>query len=296
MNTAPPRSARRVIATVLVVLGLVLVPVGVVTSSARTLLTDADAFVDTLAPLAEDPAVQEVVTDGVTGALTGAIDALGLPSIATQALRPLVEDQVGAAVSSDAFARAWQQSLRLTHAQLVATLSDDPGSALTLTDAGGIELQIGPIVAEVRERLVANGAPFVERIPDIDRGVLLYENGDLAKLAPVYGLVMTLGAWTPWLAAALLVAGVIVAVRRPRAVVGTGIALAVIGLALCAVLAIARGRVVSAIDGTIVTPEAARVAYDALAPWILWPAIAITAVGVVAVAAAVVGRRIRRPR
>jgi drug/metabolite transporter (DMT)-like permease len=107
---------------------------------------------------------------------------------------------------------------------------------------------------------------------------------------------MTLGAWTPWLAAALLVAGVIVAVRRPRAVVGTGIALAVIGLALCAVLAIARGRVVSAIDGTIVTPEAARVAYDALAPWILWPAIAITAVGVVAVAAAVVGRRIRRPR
>jgi len=296
MSTSPSRPARRVIASLLILLGLVLVPVGVVGAPVRTLLTDADAFVDTFAPLAGEPAVQEAVADGVAGSLTGAIDALALPSAVTDPLRQLIADQVGDAVASDAFTRAWRQSLRLTHAQLVATLSGDPGSALALTDAGGIELQIGPIVAEVRERLVANGAPFAERIPDVDRGVLLYENDDLGRLAPAYDLVMMLGAWAPWLAAALILAGVAVAARRRRAIIGTGVTLVVIGVALCAALALARGRVTSAIDDTVVASTAASAAYDALAAWILWPAVAVAAAGAIAVAAAAIGPRIRRSR
>lgn len=294
MTEATPRRARGTIAAILIILGLVLVPIGVVSSAARTLLTDEDAFVDTLAPLAEDPDVQGVVTDGVTQSITDAVDSLGLPSAVTGALEPLVEEQVGEAVASDAFARAWRKSLLLSHEQLVATLSADPDSALTLTEAGGIELQIGPIVAEVRDRLVANGSQFAERIPDVDRGILIYENDNLAKLEPVYNLVLVVGAWSPWVAAALIVAGIAVAARRARASITTGIVLAVIGIALCAALAIGRGVFASSLESTIVTADAAGVVYDALASRILWPAIAVAVGGTVLAIAVAIGRRIRR--
>lgn len=294
MTEATPHRARGTIAAILIILGLVLVPIGVVSSAARTLLTDEDAFVDTLAPLAEDPDVQGVVTEGVTQSITDAVDSLGLPSAVTGALEPLVEEQVGEAVASDAFARAWQKSLLLSHEQLVATLSADPDSALTLTEAGGIELQIGPIVAEVRDRLVANGSEIAERIPDVDRGILIYENDNLAKLEPVYNLVLVVGAWSPWVAAALIVAGIAVAARRARAAITTGIVLAVIGIALCAALAIGRGVFASSLESTIVTADAAGVVYDALASRILWPAIAVAGGGAVLAIAVAIGRRIRR--
>ncbi|GGF37984.1 hypothetical protein GCM10010922_11610 [Microbacterium sorbitolivorans] len=294
MTEATPHRARGTIAAILIILGLVLVPIGVVSSAARTLLTDEDAFVDTLAPLAEDPDVQGVVTEGVTQSITDAVDSLGLPSAVTGALEPLVEEQVGEAVASDAFARAWQKSLLLSHEQLVATLSADPDSALTLTEAGGIELQIGPIVAEVRDRLVANGSQFAERIPDVDRGILIYENDNLAKLEPVYNRVLVVGAWSPWVAAALIVAGIAVAARRARAAITTGIVLAVIGIALCAALAIGRGVFASSLESTIVTADAAGVVYDALASRILWPAIAVAGGGAVLAIAVAIGRRIRR--
>lgn len=292
--TQAPHRVRGTIAAILIILGLVLVPIAVVSSAARTLLTDEDAFVDTLAPLAADPDVQGVVTAGVTQSITDAVDSLGLPSAVTGALEPLVVEQVGEAVAADAFARAWQKSLLLSHEQLVATLSADPDSALTLTEAGGIELQIGPIVAEVRDRLAANGSQFAERIPDVDRGILIYENDNLTKLEPVYNLVLVVGAWSPWLAAALIVAGIAVAARRARATVTTGIVLAVIGIALCAALAIGRGVFASSSESTIVTADAAGVVYDALASRILWPAIAVAGGGAVLAIAVAIGRRIRR--
>lgn len=285
---------RGTLAAILIILGLVLVPIGVVSSAARTLLTNEDAFVDTLAPLAEDPDVQGVVTAGVTGSITDAVDSLGLPSVLTDPFEPLVEEQVGEAVASDAFARAWQKSLLLSHEQLVATLSHDPSSAVTLDDAGVIELQIGPIVAEVRDRLVANGSEIAERIPDVDRGIVIYENDGLTKLEPIYNLVLIVGAWSPWVAAGLIIAGIVVAARRARATITTGIVLALIGAVLCIALAIGRGVFASAIDSAIVTPEAAGVVYDALASRILWPSIAVAAAGAVLAIAVAAVRRIRR--
>ena len=139
-----------VLATVLIVLGCLLAPVAVITGWAKSTLTDTDTFVATYAPLAHDPGVQAYVVDqaattidqnidieGLTSEVIDGIKALGtrprastaldaLKGPATQGIETLIRDGITAFVGSDAFTQTWERALRVSHTQLVATLTNDP--------------------------------------------------------------------------------------------------------------------------------------------------------------------------
>ncbi|GFJ96092.1 hypothetical protein [Phytohabitans rumicis] len=82
------RWGRTTAAVLLIVLGCALAPVSVVSVWANSMVEDTDRYVDTVAPLAEDPAIQQAVTDNITREIFKYIDVKG---ITTQALAALGE-------------------------------------------------------------------------------------------------------------------------------------------------------------------------------------------------------------
>ena len=91
---APAREPRRiwrgVLVVVLLVLATILAPAATVAGWARLQLTSADAFVDTFAPLADDPNVQALITDQAVTAINNAVDIPGLTNEVFTAV-----DQIG---------------------------------------------------------------------------------------------------------------------------------------------------------------------------------------------------------
>jgi hypothetical protein len=307
--TAPHLGRRwlSALSAVLIVLGLVLGTASVLTGYVRSTLADTDGFVATFAPLAADPEVQAVVSDAVTQAVEEAVDiplltsqvfdgirSLGISDEASsalsllegptvQGLRSLLAGIVRDVVASDAFAEVWTQALRVSHAQVISTLEGDSDAALRIGDSG-LELQIGPIVDAVRERLLADGVSFANAIPAVDRRIVLVEDASLGQIATAYGLLIGLAAWLPLISLALLAGGMLLARGRRRALLVTAVAaaslMAVLGIALAVGRTVLVGQLVGL--GGAVTPKAGGVVYDlvtgAMAVTALWIAIVAVAV------------------
>lgn len=253
----PPRAAttgrrwRAVVSALLIVLGAVLAPVATVGAWAHGLLTDTDRFVGVFAPLADDPAVQRFVTaeavgiidrevdlPALTAALIDGIEDLGAPGTAVSAARALetpinlglsglVRSTVESVVASEAFSTGWREVLTLSHSQLNQTLRGEPGAALAIAPDGSLGLQLGPVIGTVQEALVAQGLGIAASIPAVDVVLPIAEDVSLTGAQAGYGAATVIGPWLPWIALALLAAGVIVARRRRRALMGAAIGLAI---------------------------------------------------------------------
>ena len=120
-----------------------------------------------------------------------------LEAPAVNGIQSLIQNLVGDFVASDAFSDTFRQALTVSHDQLVATMGDQE-SALDITEEGGLVLNLGPIIAEVRERLIDRGLTIAERIPDIDRSIVLTESESLRQAQVAYDLVVAVGTWLPF--------------------------------------------------------------------------------------------------
>ncbi len=288
----PPRSrrgrGRTVAAVALVVIGLLLVPLAVMGSWAKDQLADTDTFVATFAPLAQDPAVKafvvsEVMTvisdqvdfEGTTSEVFDAVGELGLPPAATTALqalkRPaalglqsLATSVVTNFVDSAAFEDIWAQALRLSHQQLVAAMTGDPGAAIAISGSGELSVQLGPILDAVKSALDSQGFGFADAIPSVDISIAVAQSDGIGQLTLIYALAVGIGSWLPWIALAFLVAGVAVAKRRSVALFWTGLTLGVVMVLLGIALRIGNIVTVASIAPRYVPIDAAGVIYDAV--------------------------------
>lgn len=279
---------RTIGAVVLVVIGLLLAPAAVVAGWARLELVDTDRFVETFAPLAEDPAVQDYVSDQVTAAIEEQVDipqltadvfdglrALDLPpraesalglleAPATQGLQTLVADVVHRLVSSDAFADIWRTALRTTHTQFVAAVQGDPDAMLEIGGDGTLSVQIGPIIEAVKERLSERGVGFADAIPVVEQSIVIAQDDAFVLVSTMYALAVGIGTWLPWVALAFLVAGVLVAKRRSKAFVWTAGGFAFVMALLAAGFEIGKVVFIATISPSIIPGDAAEVIYAQL--------------------------------
>lgn len=296
----------KLLSIALITIGALLTPLAVVANWAQVQLTSTDQFVSTFGTLAREPEVQGFISQqaatviveqvdipGITEDLFSGLAELGLPASATTALgalqgaavlgaQSLIERTVQDFVSSDAFDTVFEGTLRLTHSQLVAALQNDPDAALTFAN-GEIGIQLGPIIASVRQMLIDRGLTFASAIPAIDRTVVIAQSDSLAIAQQAYGITLAVGTWLPWIALALLIAGVLVA--RPRRFALLLASASVAGLMLLTVIALLTGRIVVAAQLTVPEPVS-TVIYDHLTRYTLSTAVAAlvlaTALGVAA--------------
>lgn len=231
MDQKPPRW-RRAVGLTLIVIGAILAPVAIVSNWAVAELTDTNAFVDTFAPLAEDPEVQQLVATTVSDAINEQLDVpaitgpvfeglgqnlgpvasagLGvLDDVLAAAVRSLVTTTVERFVASNAFATVFEQALRVSHTQVIAALRND--GTIVNFDEGAVGIQLGPIVEAAKLALVDQGLAFAANIPEVDRTIVLVKSDALAQAQVAYAWSVGIAAWIPWIALLLLVAGALIA-------------------------------------------------------------------------------------
>jgi hypothetical protein len=275
-----------VLAAVLIVLGCLMAPMAVVSGWAKTTLTDTDTFVATYAPLAHDPEVQNFVIDqaaaavnqninieqltsevldgikalGTRPAASAALDALKGP--ATQGVQTVIRNGITEFVTSDVFAQTWERALRLSHAQLLATMRNDPQALIVAQSDGTIGIQLGPIVEEVKAALLARGLSIASRIPPVDRTIPIAQSDQIPTVQSAYLAVVAVGSWLPWVALIFLTVGVLVARRRSVALVWAAAGLGLAMLLLVLGFGIGRNVLLTAVPPAMVPSGVTTLLYD----------------------------------
>jgi hypothetical protein len=286
-STRPPRRRirwRSVISAVLLVIGCVLAPISLVAVWTHQEVSDTDTFVETMQPLVSDPAVQEALTNRVTTTVFQYVDVQGLaneglaalqaqglppalvqrlerftPTLAT-ATTNFVRGKVAEVVASPQFASAWDQAIRLAHTQAVAALSGDSESVVV--KGGTVYLDLAPFIDAAKQRLSANGLTAVDLIPEVHPTIALAPADQLVRAQSIYSTLNTVANVLPWITALILAAGVYLAKRRMRALVGAGLGVALALIVLAAGLLVARGILVGAVPAA--GAPAAASAFDIL--------------------------------
>lgn len=292
---SPPRPAagrhdttRSFISALLIVVACLLAPLSVLSVWASTVVSQTDRYVETVAPIADDPGVQAAITDEVTAAV---MENLNVADVTTQALQVLseqenmpprvaaalpalagpltrgIEDftrtQTGNFVASDQFETVWAEVNRIAHAQLVSLLEGDTSGAITAQD-NQITLNLAPVIEEVSARLVDQGFELAANVPAVDRTFVLAESEGIGQAQGFYGILNALGVWLPIVAVGLLAAGVLLAADRRRALLRGSLGVAVAMIALGAGLTLVRTFYVETTPADILTADTAGNVFDML--------------------------------
>ena len=294
----------------LIVLACVLAPLSVTSVWASMELSDTEQYVETVAPLADDPAVQQALADEVTRVVLENLDvealttdaletlatlenvpprvATALPALAvpiSNGIEGFARDQVGNALASPQFAEVWAQVNRVAHEQVVRLLEGEQGGAVS-AQGDTITLNLGPIIAQVKDRLVAQGFGLAANIPEVDRSFVLVQSEAIPRAQGFYSTLNTLGAWLPLIALATLAAGVLLARDRRRALLRGALGVTGAMLVLAVGLIIARSLYVDSTPANILTPEAAGTVFDTLVRFLRTALRALAVLGLVVALAA----------
>jgi hypothetical protein len=308
-----PRRRRRVgrwtAATVCLLVGCLLLPVGAVALWARTILFNTDRYVETVAPLARDPAVQDAVADRITAEVFAAIDIDGFTSQAIDALvkqgapaqlvilqKPIVDGvhsfahtQIRNVVGTETFAQAWEQANRAAHEGLVSALKGTKGGTIEVQN-GTVSVNLGAFIATIKPQLVAAGVPLADRIPAVNVSFPILRSDKIPRIQRAAGMLDTLALPLVLLAFLLLAAAVWLAPGRRRmlSIVGFGMAFAL--LALLGALAGGRAYYLNHLPPNSIPPTAAAAVWDILTRLFTARLQAVIVLGlVIAVSAWVVG-------
>ncbi|MFE6196064.1 hypothetical protein [Streptomyces sp. NPDC057838] len=247
----------------LVLLAGLLSLLSVVAVWANSIVQDTDRYVGTVGPLASDPDVQKAVTNRVTDVVLARIDVDALVKELTDAaaqqgvpprvaqllgdldgpiesgLKQLVASTVERVVTSSAFETVWVDANRRAHAALDKALTGRSDSAVVLKD-NQVVVDLGPIVANVKERLVDAGLKAAEKIPAVRTDFVVFASEDVGTVKTYVRVLQILGGWLPVITLLVAAAGIYVAFNRRHALIGAALAVFVAMLVLGIGLTVAR--------------------------------------------------------
>ncbi len=271
--------ARRIIAALLILLASVLAPFAVGSLWAERTITSADAFNETLAPLAQDPLVRQTVSTEVSAAIVDAIDAEGraenflgglsgplaelrgdssVDSVIAAAIASGVNNAITSGVDSyvdsDQFGQGWTAVTSLLQEQFVALIDRDTVDAAVTLQDGQIVLNTAVVVEKVQAQLAERGVPFAGTLQVPGRQVVLADAPNLQLAANALSIFLPVAAWLWVVVLIMFVAGVLLWRPRSRGLMWAGLGLAIGALVTYFALDL----------GTAQLVDAAPVGYSAL--------------------------------
>lgn len=275
------------VSAVLITLTCILVPVSLLTVWVHDIVLDTGRYVSTVSPLASNPAIEaaavqriagaaDVRVDGaqVTSDLAKWLEAQGLPprvGTAVKALGPQLDSAADAAVSkvatrfveSDAFETVWTTANRAAHTAVVHALTGE-GRGPVGVEGGTVTLDVGAAVENVKEDLVKAGLAPAEKIPEVNKQMVLFQSDELEKIRGAVHLLDVVGNWMPVLTVVLGAVGVLLARRRRRALVATTLGAAGACLVFAIGLAVVRRYYLDHLPAQVQSPAAAAAVFDTL--------------------------------
>lgn len=274
-DVAPTPAARAArtrlgISIALLVLAIALTPLTVVAAWARAQIEDTDRYVDTVAPLAQDPAVQAYVARAAADAVYDLLDVeavvselpdelAGLGATVAPAVRGFLIDAAGRFTASQAFQELWNQANRTAHTVIRGVLTGD--AALTELEGGQLTLDLGALLERFQTDLVDAGFTLADQIDlgAADRTIVLVEGEQLRSIEAARSLVGQLESlsWLLFLATiGVAVGSVVVAPDRRRGMMRLGIGVAFSMVLVAIGLSIARRAFLGAITEGLPRPVA----------------------------------------
>ncbi|MGI5375126.1 hypothetical protein ACQEV2_12925 [Streptomyces sp. CA-251387] len=285
--SVPGRIARATASTVLIVVTCVLVPVALITVWVHDIALDTDRYVKTVAPLATEPAVQDAAVHRISEAVAVRIDgdraaaeladwlrSQGLPPRATAAVRglgPQIDSAVDGAVTrvvtrivhSDGFATAWKNANERAHNAVVQALTGEGRGAVGVA-GGTVTLDVGTVVEQVKQELVDAGLSPAEKIPQVDKQLVLFQAEELEKIRDGAHLLDVIGYWLPVLTVLTGASGVLLARRRRRALARTALGAAFACLVVAIALVVVRRYYLDHLPAAVQSDAAAAAVFDTL--------------------------------
>jgi hypothetical protein len=267
---------RRILAVVLLVVGVLLVPVSLSAIWVRNTLLDTDQYVATIGPLAENSDIQQGLADRVTTALfaddrvekriadalppraevVAAPIASGLERVANEAALKLFE--------SDQFETVWDNVNRRAHSRLVEVLTGG-GSRISTKD-GTVSIDMEQIFDNVKQRLDDRGITVFDdvELPAKYQSIVLIQSKELEQAQELTDLLQKLAWILPVVALLCLAGGIALAPNRRRRLMWTAIWVALAVLAQLALLSVGRNFYLEAITASGVRRGSAGAVWDQL--------------------------------
>ena len=268
---------RRASASGLLLLGCGLAVLSLVAIWLRVTMLDTDRYVDTVAPIAAQPAVQDAVADKLETAIFSRVDfaALSRQALPDQAdviapaiergLQSFISDRIVTFTRSPRFQELWTEANRRAHTRIVALLTGGRSGRLVL-EGDTVYLDLSEAVNRVRDGLSERGLNrLADAIPStVDGQVPLMQSDALVSAQGGVRLLKGVAIVLPVLSLLCLAGAVALARRRRRALLWVGIGLALSMVLLIAALGVARSAYLDALDQGTLPHNAAASIFDVL--------------------------------
>lgn len=199
-------SLRSLLAFLLVLGATVVAPGAIAARWVADDVQDRAAFVDLVAPLADDPDLRVRLADATADAVIARVQAqLGVEVPAT--VGDLARTAARTVTTGEQFPPFWKQAAADLHRQVLAVLDAEPGSP---ERRGDVVIDVGPLLSQVLLLLSEQGVPVVGATDAVVE-VPVIARARIAQAEPTYRDVDTLTTWVPVLWLGLVALAVIVA-------------------------------------------------------------------------------------
>ncbi|MFG2989721.1 hypothetical protein ACGFZK_10615 [Streptomyces sp. NPDC048257] len=280
-RTPSRHRTKSLLSALLIIIGCVLAPLGIVASWTSGIVGNTDRYVSTVAPLASDPDVQAAAANRVTGALMEHLDLATLLEDVAPEQRPLLQKALGKlggslegavssfvkekaqeVIASDGFETIWTNANRTIHASLVKALTGSGDGAVEIKN-DAVTVDLAPVIEQVKQRLVDAGMGVAAKIPEIHTDFTVVQSNDIGRVKTGFRLLQIAGVWLPVLAVLLVAAGILLSAHRRRTLITSALAVAFAVAVLGLGLTVFRTVYLNALPDTVSQPAAGSV-YDAM--------------------------------
>ncbi len=284
VTDSQPRKGRwhTVVSVILLVLSILLAPLFVVSAWVKAEITDTNRYVRTVAPLADNPQVQQYVATQISTAVIDALDlqtrindllppALSGLSALTPTLANTADGFITTAANrftaSDAFKTIWVDANRAAHKVVVKVLTGNPDS-LNLQN-GQLTLDLGTALQKFQAYLVDRGFNLASKIDlsKVNKQIVIADGPQLEKLSQARRAVSLLKPLV-WVLGILLLAcsigSVLVARDRRYALIRLGLGFAATMALIAVAINVARKAFLDALVGGTVPKGVSAALFDAV--------------------------------
>ena len=302
--------ARSVAALLVFIIAVLVTPVALIGHWGHRTVVDTSRYLETVGPLAADPAVQESISEAVTNAITSQINTEELvggllgnivenPAIQDKLSGPiaagingLIGQAVSSFVASDAFEQIWITVNTAVQKSALLILEGKEGGPVSL-QGEDVVLDIEPLISAVQQSLVDRGVSVAANIPipEIDKQIVLFQSPALAQIRTIYSFTSPMLAWFPLILAALFALAIWLARRKGRMVLATGVALIVMTGATKFLLDSAQTIFTDQLAGTLFAP-ASQAFWDTFFKYLILGIQSMIVLGIVIAFAGWLGSRV----
>jgi hypothetical protein len=271
------RAGRWTGAVALMVVALVLSITSIAAVFARNQLLNTDRYVATMAPLATDPVIQAAISNRISEEVLARVDLKSLATQATEwltsrgapdalktlvgpavnAVESFVRSEISKIVHSNQFATIWNAANRAGHRALVAILTGSKNGAI-VSSGDTVSINLGPLLANVKQRLIADGFGLASKIPAVSAQFTIFESNKLPKLRSTVRLLNDVATWLPWVTLAIIVGAVFTAPNRRRGIILAGLFIALGLLITRGVIHFIAESAIDDLPPTVQSPEAVQ--------------------------------------